>query len=60
MQQVGALSSQSHVPGSLGTAPRNAQAIHPSIHPTPPKKGTRVRGVRRVKIKNSLGDQFLS
>ena len=34
MRLVGTLSSQSHVPGSLGAAPCNTQAIHPSIHPS--------------------------
>ena len=40
MQLVGTLSSQSQVPGSLGAAPRNAQDIHPSIHPPPPPQTT--------------------
>ena len=35
MQLVGTLSSQSHVLGSLGAAPCNTQAIHPS--PPPPR-----------------------
>ena len=35
-QLVGTLSSQNQVPRSLGAAPRNAQDIHPSIHPSPP------------------------